>query len=673
MTTEAKIRPRLRAGDASAPLGHSVILFLACFFFIALPAFFHQFFSSPEEQVSVFSSAYGLRLFYPGSNRIMMVMPLITSWLQTPRRIMTALLFINVLSISTAIAVFAHALPRKLFFPFCLSLLVAIVIIFGGGGYQFHLSVVQPYLASTALGLICTTIVLTTSRSGPAYILQAIGLLVLTVAVAGINPSVSMLFMTFFSLHLFVAVLTSAGRPRFSIASQWQNAASIFQRNGNLVFGVMLNLIATCFIFFCYGWYKTNFPQYVRSNYSVDSYLASGLSFRELADSFEYMLSFHDGPGLLGPSITRWIISAVLVSGVVSFGLWRYRKKNSQHLAKFYLVAFLLWLSSMLVFVVLSQNAHIQVVPNLIRGRYFTSAYYVMILALCLTAATFAAEIVGDRPACRYTKLSMLAVAIIAVVGSFLLHIVNWGAPSFAIIRDQNATVAVAAAHVKAANVPVVLGNYWWIWNIQYLLNNDAASSPHVTPIAFRTESFGLNVFKPMLDALARAKSFPFFCVELKEPSVGNDESCDSQISFFQVQNGFPTGDITELSRSEAGEYKFTLYELGLVNTADSADCTASQILLRAKPVASSVPGQDSYNLDEDSFVYLQRPDARADWVLRFTQSSREEVVIVPRVGQSYFHLLGHRISVLGSGCRLLLTVSRRDRLYPATIKLDVR
>lgn len=672
MNAEVKIAPQPLGEDTSAPLSYCITLFLVSFAFIAAPAFFQQFYSTAEEQVSIFGGAYGLRLFYPGSNRIMMVVPLITSWLQTPGRIMAAHFFFNAISISAALAIFANALPRRLFFPFCLSLLAAIVVIFGGGMYQFHLSVVQPYLASTALGLICTTVVLTTSRTGIAYVLQVLGLFVLSVAAAGINPSVSMLFMAFFGLNLLVALSIGAPRGRFSVSSVRQNATRVVRRNGNLILGLGLNLAATAVVFFCYGWYKTNFPQYVKSNYSVESYLGSGLSFAELANAFGYMISFHDGAGLLGPLVTRWIIGAVLVSGIVSFALWRHRRIASPQLAKFYLVACLFWLSAMMVVVVLSQNAHIQLVPNLIRGRYFTSAYYVMILALCLTVATAVAELIGERPSWRYTKPAMLAVAIAAVAGGFLAHIANWGAPSFGVIK-HNSAIEVAAAQVKAAKVPVVLGNYWWIWDIQYLLNENAAAAPNVTPVAIRTESFGLNVFKPMLDTLAGAKAFRFMCVELKNPSPGLEEGCESQIASFRFQNGFPSGNISELSRSEAGDFKFTLYELGLANPADAADCTASQILLRAKPVASAVPGQNSYTLEEDSFAYLQRPETRADWVLRFTQDAREEVMIVPRAGQSYFHLFDHRVSVTGSGCRLLVTVSRRDRLYPKTMKLDVR
>jgi hypothetical protein len=672
MNAEARIAPRPLVEDASAPPSYCVILFLVCFIYIASPAFFDQFYSTAEEQVSIFGGAYGLRLFYPGSNRIMMVIPLVTSWLQTPGRIMAAHFFFNALSISAALAIFAHALPRKLFFPFGLSLLVAITIVFGGGMYQFHLSVVQPYLASTALGLISTTVVLTTSRTGVVYGVQVLGLFMLTLAAAGINPSVSILFMAFFGLNLLVALVAGAPRLHFGSSSVWQHATRVVRRDGKLVLGLGLNLAATAVVFFCYGWYKNHFPQYVKSNYSVESYMGSGLSSRELVNSFGYMVTFHDGAGLFGPTVTRWIVEAILVSGVLSFGLWRYRRVVNPRLAKFYLVAFLLWLSAMMVVVVLSQNAHIQLVPNLIRGRYFTSAYYVMILALCLTVAVAAAEMMGERPRWRYAKPTMLAVAIVAVAGSFVTHIVSWGAPSLGIIKHNGAIEAVAA-QIKAAKVPVLLGNYWWIWDIQYVLNEDAAAVPNVTPVAIRTESFGLNVFKPMLDILARTKSFRFMCAELKNPSPGLEEGCEPQIASFRFQGGFPTGAITELSRSEIGDFKLTLYELGLANPADPADCTASQILLRAKPVASAVPGQDSYTLDEDSFVYLQRPEARADWVLRFTQDAHEEVMIVPGVGQSYYHLFNHRISVTGAGCRLLVTVSRRDRLYPRIMKLDVR
>ena len=39
--------------------------------------------------------------------------------------------------------------------------------------------------------------------------------------------------------------------------------------------GLSMNLVATAVVFFCSGWYKDNFPQYVKSNYSVESYLGS--------------------------------------------------------------------------------------------------------------------------------------------------------------------------------------------------------------------------------------------------------------------------------------------------------------------------------------------------------------------------------------------------------------
>jgi hypothetical protein len=196
------------------------------------------------------------------------------------------------------------------------------------------------------------------------------------------------------------------------------------------------------------------------------------------------------------------------------------------------------------------------------------------------------------------------------------------------------------------------------------VLNKNVARVPDVTPIAIRTESFGLNVFTPMLATLARGKAVQFICVELKKPSPGLEEACGSQIASFRFQGGFPTGEISELSRSETEDFKLTLYELSLANPADPDDCTASQILLRAKPLATTVPGQDTYLLEEDSFVHLQRPGTRADWVLRFSQDGQEEVKIVPNAKQSYFHMLNHRISVLGAGCRL---PAARDGIAPGS------
>jgi hypothetical protein len=672
MTLNAEVKPASQplGEDESAPLSYCLIVFLVSFVFVAAPAFFHQFFVTSEEQVSIFGGAYGLRLFYPGSNRIMMVVPLITSWLGTPARIMAAHFFFNVISVSAALAVFTHALPRRLFFPVCLSLLVFVTVFFGGGMYQFHLSVVQPYLASTSLGLIVTTIVLTSSRSGVIYVLQLLGLFIITVAAAGINPSVSMLFAVFFALKLLVALFVP--RAPFCVHSLWGYVTRVVRPNVNLIVGLGLNLAAISVVFFCYKWYKKIFPQYVQSNYSVDSYLGSGLSFTELENSLGYIVDFHYNASLLEPFAARWIVGAIIVSGLGSFALWGYRRTRSPQLAKYYLLAFLLWLSALTVIVVLSQNSHIQLVSNFIRGRYFTSAYYVMVVALCLTVGTAAADVIGNGPNWRYSKMSMLAVAIAAVGGNYLVHFTRWGSPSFEIV-ERNSGIEAVAARVREAQVPVVLGNYWWIWDIQYELNRSIPGAPVITPVTIRTEAFGLNVFKPITAALASSKNFRFVCVELKEPPPELEEACSPQIAFYRAQGGFPFGEIRELSRSEVSIYKLTLYELGLANPADPADCTASQVLFRAKPVSSAVPGQDSYMLDEDSFVYLQRPEARADWVIRFTQRGREEVVIVPSVGQSYFHLLDHRIATTGEGCRMLVTVSRRDNLVPRTMKMDVR
>jgi hypothetical protein len=103
----------------------------------------------------------------------------------------------------------------------------------------------------------------------------------------------------------------------------------------------------------------------------------------------------------------------------------------------------------MLIVVVLSQNAHIQLVPNLIRGRYFTSAYYVMVLALCLMAATSAVDMFGANQEWRQTRFAILTSAIIAIAGSFLAHSFNPGPPPH--IATHQRVINVVAEQISAA------------------------------------------------------------------------------------------------------------------------------------------------------------------------------------------------------------------------------
>jgi hypothetical protein len=653
------------------PYAYCLAFFFILFVFVAEPAFFRQFYSTSEEQVAIFSGAYGWRLFYPGSNRIAMVVPLIFSWLGTPTRIAIAHFVLNAAAISAALALLAYALPRKLFVPYCVSVFAAIAVLFGGGIYQLHLSVVQPYLLPTSIGVMCSVFILSAQGRGVTYALKMSSVFLLMLAAAGINPSVAMQFMLFFAFKLALTFFFDIP-PSISVGLSWTKRLVWVTRNrANLLIGMGLNLIAIAVIFYGYEWYKNEFPQYVLSNYSVASYLNSGISFSEFRKTIGFILDYHGAAGLFGASVSRILISAVMLSGLVSLVLWRWRRYSAPVLASLYANAFLVWLAAVVVIIVLSQNAHIQIVPNEVRGRYFSSTYYVMTIALCVTVATAASEVFGDRGK-RYEALFLSALAVLTGGGSFLAHLASSGAPSTSIFKTRADIVAVAN-EVRAKNVSAILGNYWWIWDVQQELNANVARTPMIAPITIRTEAFGLNVFRPITDELSKSKAFRFVCIELKDPPPGLEEGCLPQIDSYRSKGAFPLGEFREIERSEADRFKFTLYEMSVANANDVLDCTRSEITLRAKSAVSTIPGQTSYNLDEDSFVYLQRPEPRADWILRFTREGHEEVVIVPRDGPTNLHIFQHRIGVIGEGCRVLVTLSRRDRLLPGIIKLDVR
>lgn len=669
MPTRSKIVRRPRQDKANTDLMRVALFFFLILAFISGPVFFHQYFNSAEEHVSIFGAAYGMRLFYPGSNRILMVIPFITSWLETPLRILVAHFVVVVVSTSAALALLAHVLPRPLFFPFFVALLAAIALLFGGVMYQFNLSLVQPYLTSVAFSAISCVFFATSKQIGLRFFLCSFGAALLTLASAGINPSVTILFAFFFAFILCAecsapVTRTSLRRPSVS------RALGVVRENTGLTLGLVINVISTLVILKACTWYKATFPDYVKSNYSVDSYLSSQISLQELVDSFGFLIEFHQYGGPLGPQVSRWLVVLVLFSGLGSLAMWVRCRRSHSSTSRIFLSSFFLWLSAIVVIVILSQSAHIQGVANLIRGRYFTASYYVMIAAMCMSAAAASGAL--DQKKDRLSVSRVLCVGVLAVMASYFMLFIKWGVPSFE-RPGPEFDFHTVAEEVSAANAAAIIGSYWWVWNVQFELNKNAARAPNVTPVAIRTESFGLKAFQPIIKALSNGKGVKIACIEKQNPEAENDQSCESQLDFFREQGSFPLGEITKVGASEIGMFKLKYFELGLANPSDFADCTTSQILLRTKPIPPSVPGQESYVLKEDSFVYLQRPGSRTDWVLRFTQDDREEVVIVPNANQSYFHLLDHRISVLGSGCRLLVTVSRRDRLFPSTMKLDVR
>jgi hypothetical protein len=651
------------------------IFSLSTLLLISIPAFFGQWYNSSEEQVPLFAAAYDLHLFFPGSNRMLMVLPFATSWLGTPARIGTAHFVIIVMALSAGLTAFAWTLSRALFFPFCLAVLISILTLFGNQEtYSFYLSPVQPYALAFSLGLLGYAILVAIPRKSlPSWPLIVI-LLVLTIAAAGYNPSASLLLSVFLGLSIIAVAPTSATR---GVRAPGGRVLSVLIAHRNLASGAGLNLLAMAAALWLSGWYKTHFPQEVRSNYSVDNYILPTVSVQALRQGIIYLVEFHERAGIFGPSISRWFVAIVLLSGPVASGLWWLRRTASPDLAVSYRTAFLLWASAVFVFMAVSQNAHVQLTSNLIRGRYFSLPYYTAVLSLCLLAATAWADISSRWPQWSDAgKFWLLGVASLSC-GSWLVQVVEWGSPRLEILMNNNTIVDNSATsrlakELREAKVPAILGNYWWIWELQYELNKNAASKPVVTPVAIRTESFGLNAFGPILSSLRDGKSFRFACIELRNPPPGMDEGCATQIDFFRVQGGFPLGQTRELSHADVDRYKLTFFDLGLANSNDIDDCTASQMLFRAEPVSGLGREVSAFFLDEDSFVYFQSPRTESLWVLKFKNKSAQQIVKVPRGAREQLHILSHQFDITSTGCRVLITMSHQDNLFPAKVEVGI-
>jgi len=136
----------------------AMLLFLLIAVAITAPAFFGRYFHNAEEQVMLFSAAYGPRLFYPGSNRILLVLPFLMSWLGTPNNIGVGLFAITIIGSASALALFAFFLPHRMFYAFSAVLVLLIILFFGSESYEFHVNPVQPYLIPFSLSLASCTL-----------------------------------------------------------------------------------------------------------------------------------------------------------------------------------------------------------------------------------------------------------------------------------------------------------------------------------------------------------------------------------------------------------------------------------------------------------------------------------------------------------------------------------
>jgi hypothetical protein len=667
--------PSHRYGFDSAIFKCRFLLFASLIFvLLTAPAFFGKYYFTSEEQVGLFSSEFGLRLFFPGQNRLMSILPLIASW--APSLYLAAIVhfFIVVSSVTISIAFFAYFLPKALFYSFTVWGLLMIILVFGGDSYRFHLSTVQPYIVPFAVGLINAVILLNCRElkfpfNAIFYVISFVCML----AATGINPTVSVFWLTFFSLYLLINYLSWRGDQRFVLPAATQLLHWIDINKIIIRVGLMYNLICLAAIFYLYFWYKESFPQYVKSNYSIDSYATSGLSVDEFFKFVSFAADFQARACLFGIETGTIIFFILVVGGWIWLPLWLNRRRPVGIFSGCYGLAFLLWASAIITSVVISQNAHIQLVPNLIRGRYFSFCYYAMVLSFTVALSAASLELsqkwLARSPEWIKACPWWFGIGVILVSASIDVQYRKVGPPRFELHHNWHRELV---DYLKGEDISAIVGDYWWIWDIQYELNKEFSGVPAVTPVAIRTESFGLNVFKPILDQLAHRQKFRFACIEQKDPPAAPVPTCQEQIQGFEIQGSFPKGHIRKLKDNILNTFKITIYEQSLT-PVDAPECAAAGILFRADPSPSASPEVVAFVLQDDSFIYLQNPVSRVRWSVTVNNRYGEQVVDVPLNSRVELSALRRHMSFTSSGCRLLIAIFDREELFPRSTRLTIR
>jgi hypothetical protein len=661
--------------ETSRRLLRAFLYFLLVLALMASPFLFDRYFAASDQRVTIFQTVFGLHLFTPpGSNRYLSILPFLTSWMGTLDTVEAAQLAIIVLSFCVALAAFTYCLPAALTYAFCGSSLLLIVVYCGGAKLQHQMDVTGTYLVSFSWTLIGALILINArpaSRAGLTAVLLLSSLLIF--AAATLNLTCAMLALGAYGLFVGLAWIDRVWSDRpTSLSTLARSLFDVLSAHRRMVFGAFATAAAMAFTFALHDWYRVHFPQYMKSNYSVGSYLDSGLSFRAVAEAFRYLVQFHSQGSIFGRTISQTLTLLLLLSGIAFFILFLRRRRESAF-ARYYLMAAVMWSSALLTIVATSQSAHFQLVPSVVRGRYFTAPFYLLILAAALGVAValveFGPRVLSSQSRTAGARWLLAGVLLVTccVAGLYATRTAVRAQVSASPAAHHVPSDAFAAA-LRNDDVRALLGTYWLVWTAQHAANRQATGAPLVTPVTFRTESFRLSVFKPIIDALASSKGYRFACIEFSPPRPGYDEKCQPQIEAYQQKGGFPIGSIEQLGQREIGGYRITLFRQGLANPDDADDCTSSEVLFRSKP-AAPVDGQEAFDLDDDSFIYIQRPRTMAEWSVTVSSDRGRETVRLAGQADKQLRLLNRSFRMVASKCRLLITHSHNSELFPSPVR----
>jgi hypothetical protein len=321
-------------------------------------------------------------------------------------------------------------------------------------------------------------------------------------------------------------------------------------------------------------------------------------------------------------------------------------------------VALLLCLAAALSFVIISQNAHVQLVANGIRGRYFTIPYYAWTLAFAISVSVGTISLIrrlGRWPA--WLGSGLIAGYLTAVAAVDLNYARRYGPPSLDLYGRWVATSGLEslANRLHADGVVAVTGDYWLIWDLQYILNINAEGTPAVTPVSIRTEAFRLPVFQPIVSSLLESGKFRFACVERKVPLAGFSQTCAENIANYSAAGAFPHGQSQMIDQYSVDEYNVSIFEETAVLPAASS-CGVGDISFRSSKSAAN------YTLRDDSFIYLSRPAAALHSTLSLQIDSEQKSVRLDPDSRIEVDLRGRVVSIVTKGCGVFISVVPKPR-----------
>jgi hypothetical protein len=633
---------------------------LLCFVFIAFiciaPLTADGYFADGEAGPAHFSSLYGLTFFYPGSNRILSLLPFVTSFASRLIEVIWIQYFCIVFGFSAGLASFVITFTRR-FAVLAVALLAAVLALTLLPIYQTLFNPVHPDLFPLGLTLLALSIALGNGTAGAGAFVRTGMASILVFLTAGINPIFAVVagaFLLFLLLGRFVC-----SRPSFAIA----RLRAFASKNWPVILLGMVSAFSVLFWPALQYRYGLRFPQSVVSNYSVGSYSELVLNWREIVKSYNYL---REGLYARGPQVWVKPLFDLIVLGPFPLGLlvlWRTRNEHAAFQQA--VVVMSLYAAALFAAAVTSQNAHVLLLDSTMRGRYFIGCFVLCAVALSLFVSMGLALVLPDRTFRRFGQVAAAAIALVVAgfastawaARSSILHVVGDDPETLGLVRE-----------IQSRNAVALVGDYWVVWSLQLVVNNSRGHVPLTVPVTVRTEAFPLQAFAIWLRSLAERDSMVVACVRRVDPGNGVDSTppgnCEEKMAWNAARGGFLKGRMRLLESKELGRYVLSFYELSRSGDERTSACAPDDVMFRADLRGNSESSRN-YAIRDGGFILTAVPkDSQSRWRIQFQDSvdpAKSSVYEMPPgtalspAASAEFEFGSKRFRLAGDGCRIMI------------------